>query len=74
MRIRSFVFIILILISLLGSVLFSPLKAKRLVETMQLAGGSTTIFSRSFAAFELPAEGLTDQELKRLIIFSQKVD
>jgi len=65
MRIRSFIFIILILISLLGSVFFSPLQAKRLVESMQLAGGSTTIFSRSFAAFELPAEGLTDQELKR---------
>ena len=50
---------------MLGSVFFSPLQAKRLVESMQLAGGSTTIFSRSFAAFELPAEGLTDQELKR---------
>ena len=60
MRIRSFIFIILILISLLGSVFFSPLQAKKLVETMQLAGGSTTIFSRSFAAFELPAEGLND--------------
>ena len=52
---------------MLGSVFFSPFQAKRLVETMQLAGGSTTVFSRSFAAFELPAEGLTDLELKRHI-------
>ncbi len=65
MKIRSIIFIILILISLLGSVFFSPFQAKRLVENMQLAGGSTTTFSRSFAAFEIPAEGLTDQELKR---------
>tara|TARA_Y100001968_G_scaffold314167_1_gene339209 strand:+ start:283 stop:414 length:132 start_codon:yes stop_codon:yes gene_type:complete len=42
---------------LLGSVFFSGLRAKISVETMQLAGGSTTVFSRSFAAFELPAEG-----------------
>ncbi len=57
MRIKSFIFTILILISLLGSVFFSGLRAKISVETMQLAGGSTTVFSRSFAAFELPAEG-----------------
>ena len=65
MKIRSFIFTILILIALLGSVFLSCLKAERLVENIQLAGGYATSFNRSFAAFELPAEGLTDQELKR---------
>ncbi len=64
MRISSFIGTILILISFLGSVFFSDLQAERLLENMQIAGGSTTIFSRSFAAFEIPAKGLTDQELK----------
>ena len=32
---------------------------------MQRAGGQTTIFNRSFRAFELPAEGLSESELAR---------
>ena len=65
MLIRSLKFTILILISLLGALLFSWLHIKIFEGTMQLAGGSTTSFSRSFAAFEMPAQGLTQQELKR---------
>ena len=74
MRIRSFIFKTLILISLLGSVFFSVLQATKNLENMQLAGGSTTIFSRSFAAFEIPAEGLTDQELKRHKTVRRKIN
>ncbi len=66
MKIRSLIPIMLTLILILVSVLFSSLEAKpALKSNMRLAGGAATTFSRSFSAFELPAEGLTDQELKR---------
>ena len=64
MKIKSLIIVMLTLIALLGSIFSGNLKAKRNIDDIHLAGGSMTTFNRSFSAFEIPAEGLSEEELK----------
>ncbi len=65
MRLNQILILILILFLTIGSGYYFSLNSKDLNGDKQLAAGDMTSFTRSYAAFEPPAEGLSQIELTR---------
>jgi len=65
MRLKTLIISILTLASLAGSSFLLKSETTTLQENRQLAGGAATVLDRSFSAFEIPAEGLSEVELAK---------